>query len=206
MACRVSLPRSAPCRSYGDACIFCQEGRGQGIVRLLDACTPSGWRPWRSAILPLRRHLKRDACAQAHTILCGLCGRCRRSWRKTEPIRVLHVFGAPSIPAVCPICDERASAARPDAGAVRFCHDIRKTGLFDLYRFRLRAADLYFDPARSLLDNLQYVPRKRMACLRWCTAMCFSIPIRAARSKARRCSGTHRACAIHTGESRAVCD
>ena len=92
----------------------------------------------------------------------------------TEPIRVLHVFGALDSGGVSNFVMNVYRHIDRTRFQFDFAMTSGKTGLFDEQVLAMGGRIFYFDPARSLLDNLPYC--ERMARLRRCTAMCFSIP------------------------------
>ena len=78
----------------------------------------------------------------------------------TEPIRVLHVFGALDSGGVSNFVMNAYRQLDRTQVQFDFAMTSGKTGLFDEQVLAMGGRIFYFDPARSLLDNLQYVLRK----------------------------------------------
>ena len=78
----------------------------------------------------------------------------------TEPIRVLHVFGALDSGGVSNFVMNAYRQLDRTQVQFDFAMTSGKTGLFDEQVQAMGGRIFYFDPARSLLDNLQYVLRK----------------------------------------------
>ena len=121
----------------------------------------------------------------------------------TEPIRVLHVFGALDSGGVSNFVMNVYRHIDRTRFQFDFAMTSGKTGLFDEQVLAMGGRIFYFDPARSLLDNLQYVLRKNgpFAAVHSHVFFYSGLVLRAAKHAGVpvRIAHAHNA---HTGESR----
>ena len=121
----------------------------------------------------------------------------------TEPIRVLHVLGALDSGGVSNFVMNAYRQLDRTQVQFDFAMTSGKTGLFDEQVQAMGGRIFYFDPARSLLDNLQYVLRKNgpFAAVHSHVFFYSGLVLRAAKRAGVpvRIAHAHNA---HTGESR----